>query len=525
MIDHTRPRTVPVRLTHSPSPRLFTEPHTSRLVGAALAAFIVFGAHASGDAQGDADSEERQALEDEMFGGGGAQAESTTEDDGARSTDRARDEAIFGEATATARVDSEAGDAESRIAARLGQEERDVAIGGRVFLQANVLLRQDPEVFEQPIVAPSLLDLYIDARPTDRLRAYARGRITHTASVSQEPVEVFGQTFIPQQDQANLDQLWLKFDIGRAVFVTAGRQTIRWGSGRIWNPTDFLNPQRLDPLAIFDLRLGVDLLKFHVPIESLGWNFYALGVFNEADTVQRVGGALRLEMLADTAEFAISAALRRDEPIRLGADVSAGIGPLEFHLESAFLTDVRTPYWTGELLLEQFRFLLPEPTDRRDEWIVQSNAGVEWQIDYGDSESLILGAEYFFNTFGYDSGNLYPAALVSGGFTPLYLGRHYTAAYLVLPSPGDLDDTSFFISSIFNVSDLSVLTRFDVRVQLLTDLTFNAFVAAHAGANDGEFRLEFDIPPLPGVTIPGLDQGISVPPQLIELGVSLALNF
>jgi hypothetical protein len=35
-----------------------------------------------------------------------------------------------------------------------------------------------------------------------------------------------------------LDQMWIRFDILETVFVTAGKQHVRWGTGRFWQPTD-----------------------------------------------------------------------------------------------------------------------------------------------------------------------------------------------------------------------------------------------------------------------------------------------
>ena len=67
-----------------------------------------------------------------------------------------------------------------------------------------------------------------------------------------------------------------KLDVYRTLFITVGQQPIRWGEGRFWNPTDLLNQQARDPLAIFDERLGVGLVKLHLPIEALAWNLYAV---------------------------------------------------------------------------------------------------------------------------------------------------------------------------------------------------------------------------------------------------------
>jgi len=68
-----------------------------------------------------------------------------------------------------------------------------------------------------------------------------------------------------------LDQMWLRFDIKHTVFVTAGRQHVRWGTARFWTPTDFLHIQHRNPLDVFDARTGTTMIKVHVPWEQ-GWN-------------------------------------------------------------------------------------------------------------------------------------------------------------------------------------------------------------------------------------------------------------
>src|SRR5690606_19660923 len=127
--------------------------------------------------------------------------------------------------------------------------------------------------------------LYLDARPNDDLRFFARARVTHrfAAPAAATPLARLGGT--PPETEGALDQLWLKFDVDDVLFVTAGRQPIKWGAGRFWNPTDVLNRARRDPIAVFDERLGVSLVKIHLPLEASGWNFYAIGDFEDASTV------------------------------------------------------------------------------------------------------------------------------------------------------------------------------------------------------------------------------------------------
>ncbi len=97
-----------------------------------------------------------------------------------------------------------------------------------------------------------------------------------------------------------LDQLWVNFDVDHRAFVTVGRQHVKWGVGKFWNPTDYLHPVKRDPLATFDTRTGTTLVKLHVPWEKRGWNLYAVGLLEDAggDTGQPTNRLGRRSALA-----------------------------------------------------------------------------------------------------------------------------------------------------------------------------------------------------------------------------------
>lgn len=416
---------------------------------------------------------------------------------------------------------------------RLGLAAERLEIGGLLYLRMQYGARNqgNPETF--PIGSPNLLDLYMDARPNERLRAFARGRATHTflreAELGADPMQ-FQQT----GTNVALDQLWIKFDVEHRLYVTAGRQPIRWGAGRFWNPTDFLNPQRRDPLAVFDERLGVSLLKLHLPLEASGWNLYAIANVEDAGTAEQVGGALRLEKLIGLTEFSLSLAARKDDPLQLGADITFPIGLIDFRFEGAFLRGVRRPFYRGPVSLDPEDPIPPTAFSREDEWIPQLVAGAEIGIPYGDDDAVYLGAEYFYNGMGYDEATLYPWLLFTGDFTPLYLGKHYAGVYASAIGPGSWNDTTLIASLLGNLSDGSFLGRFDWRVRLLTYLDFNAFAALHFG-NEGEFAFGLRLPSMevPEELVPqlppGLDEvlamGIDLAPPLLDLGVGISLRF
>ena len=170
-------------------------------------------------------------------------------------------------------------------------QEDPLKIGGlfytRIFLTA---LQNQP--FDQSTLSfPTLVDVYLDARPTDRLRAFVLGRLTYdpffAVTVGGTALPGVPASTVPSNPAVVLDQAWLAFDIGHAVFLTVGRQHVKWGVARFFSPTDFLASQPRDPLALFDSRLGVTMIRAQVPWERAGWNFTAIALF---EPTQLVGG-------------------------------------------------------------------------------------------------------------------------------------------------------------------------------------------------------------------------------------------
>ncbi len=305
-----------------------------------------------------------------------------------------------------------------------------------------------------------------------------------------------------------LDQLWVNFDVEHRAFVTAGRQHVKWGVGKFWNPTDYLHPVKRDPLATFDVRTGTTMVKLHVPWEKRGWNFYAVALLEDAagDTDPdaepagaRSGGGGRAEIVLGecragpgrgwcrtatargTASTSRPAIWRRRRLLRGGAAHGQGRSPLDRpgHARGR----ARPPHAAG-------------------------GGGRDLAFKYSDEDSATVGAEYFYNDLGYDDRRIYPFLLAGAprdrhrlerpahhrpadpqAFQPFYLGKHYAALNLVLPQPGSWNDTTIILSGIGNLSDRSYVARLDASVLVLTYLTVETFVAVHFGQKGGEFRL------------------------------------
>lgn len=402
----------------------------------------------------------------------------------------------------------------------LSLEEDILAIGGQVYLRLVHNIQEGEDFEDNPLSMPNLVDLYFDARPNDRVRAFVSGRLKYDPTIDPDAPGAFGQP-APDNPDILLDQLWLKFDVARAMWVTLGKQPIRWGTARLWNPVDVVNASRRDPLAFFDERTGVTLAKLHFPVESLGWNFYVVGLFDDGDSLDKIGAAVRGEFVFSTVEMSVSGMIQKDRKPRVGFDFSAGVWDFDIYGEVGVSFGSDLAVYEGKL--DILNLVLPTEVDLGDQAIPQVTAGLNYAVTYSDEDSLYIGAEYFFNDKGYDDEGLYPYLIYQGAFQPFYLGQHYAALYLLLPAPGRWDDTSFTLSGIGNLSDVSFLSRLDFTITVLTYLEIQSYVAVHAGTKGGEYRFAADIP---AINIPGqvAFPGVEVKPQMVDIGLNFRVS-
>jgi hypothetical protein len=434
-----------------------------------------------------------------------------------------------------------------------GKGEVPLSFGGTLYARSLVAWQEGVPPADWQLALPSLLDLWADARPNDRVRGFVLARTTYDPTAGAglsgaysglgQPGEATTAA-APAETTVVLDQLWVNFDVARTVFVTAGKQHTKWGAGRFWNPTDWLHPIRRDPLSVYDVREGVPIVKAHLPWEARGWNLYGAAMFADvAGSGARVGrlgavaGAGRAEIVLGTAEIGADAVAQDGRKPRYGVDVSAGVWDLDLYAEAALRPGADAPRLVADPAA---------PLGYRAEPVAgytpQITAGGSWSWKYSDEDSLTLGAEYFYNDAGYGSARIYPALLVAtmasdaaleaAGipraryFDPFYVGRHYAAAFLSLPSPGSWNDTTFTLSVLGNLSDRSFVARLDHSVLVLTYLRVETFVSGHLGAKGGELR--FAVPPTvvpdPTPTDPTRTSVFEVKAPVLEAGLALRVN-
>jgi hypothetical protein len=447
--------------------------------------------------------------------------------------------------------------------------DNPLQIGGQLYLRAQTTGRQNDDAWA--LTAPSLLDVYLDVRPNPRVRGFILGRMSFDptappgSATSNQVMNGSNGAFVGASatgfttfsnlrgPTSILDQMWIRFDVLNYLFVTAGKQHVRWGTGRFWQPTDYLHPIKRNPLDVFDARPGTTMLKLHVPWEERGWNFYGFAVTedpNEATpTLKQVAGAARAELVILGAELGLDTFVKNGQKPRFGVDLSTGIWELDVYGDVGIRSGQDFCVVTHAPVLPPGAPPLASPAPPPSEGVcpatvpfddraaprailheaalfnlaplsgvkVQAVGGVNWSHKYNDNDMFTLGAEYFYNQPGYSDTTLYPGILFNSNGTPVlnffYTGRHYAAVFASFPQPYSWNLTTFTLSTLGNLTDQSFISRLDYSYTLLTHISLEAFAGVHYGHTSGEFRF--------GIDIPGIQK---VDPLLIDLGVALRLK-
>ena len=428
-----------------------------------------------------------------------------------------RDDAIFGsEPTPSADAPAPVARPTTALVDKIAET---LSLGGRVELSSAVTKYEDGDAGSANFSRALLGELYFDARPNPEFRSLLRLRVSD-GTQSATP----GTTL-------QTDEAWVRFVQNRAVFYTVGKQHLKWGSGKFWNPTDFLAGESRDPFASFDRRLGTYLLKVHVPQEKQGFNYYALLNMNDAARVNQLSGALRGEFaLFGQTETALTAAFFSAGSVKLGADFSAALGPIDAYVESAFLHKERRRFYSGRF--DPTAGDMPTTVDRSDEWLRQTTAGASYTWKYADDDNISFGAEYFDNGLGYSDLTLELYALLSNDAQPLYIGRKYAGGYVRLAKPGSWNDTTFMLTGLSNLSDRSTTARLTTSWELATATRLEWYLSRCFG-EIGEFCLALpkqyqalaDAPSLPGDLPVGFQERLrGLPRSKVEVASGLGLT-
>jgi hypothetical protein len=339
---------------------------------------------------------------------------------------------------------------------------------------------------------------------------------------------------------------------------------VKWGTGQYFNPDDFLASQPRNPLAVFDARLGVSMLRVQVPWERTGLSFTAVAVFEPTQNIsttgstvsssggsvdlvtgttnssngllEDVGGAGQVEYDFKGGAVGVNALAQKNRAWRVGSYFTAGVGDFDIYGEAVLKQCLDLPNQTPNTTCgpsnptniitpggpyNGYIFgLVQQPSSP----VFQAVAGATYSINFEGNKSITLGAEYFYNQASFTAAQ-YPNLIFQGAFQPFYLGRNYVAVSATLNDT--TAKTTWVLTNIGNLTDVSFITRVDFLVTVLSYLQVESFVAVDYGHLGGEFRFGFNIPNAPvntgGTTPTPVHIFVNAPIVQLGLGIRLAL--
>ena len=355
---------------------------------------------------------------------------------------------------------------------------RTLSFGGAYLQQASISALHDGQDFSFGYSPPGLVDLFLNATPTEHVRGYLLLRLGFDPSAESEELL-----------QLMVDQLSLRFDLDHQVFFTLGRQQVIWGPGMIWTPTDFLRPPNLTPLEAFDLRTGTDMFRVQVPLSGIRTNVTAAAFMvrtaevPEAEEETRFGAAFRVEVELPRGELGASAVFLQQRRPRYGLDLAIGLGDVDFYSAIAMQRDTERRLWRRTEAGFEPR-ALSSPAFQ-----VMAGATTQWRL--WDVYQLGLRLEGFWNELGYVDSEELTWLVANGDHEPLRSGRLYGVTQLSLTRRSAHEPT-LQVSIMGNILQRSFFTRVEASTVVVMAFRLGVFFEAPIGPAGSEFRFQTD---------------------------------
>jgi hypothetical protein len=351
--------------------------------------------------------------------------------------------------------------------------EENFQIGGTLSSEADFYIQNGVPLAQNTASNPNILFLYLDSKLENDSRVFARIRTFFDPTGVSGGTPNFASLTNPygfgtgtnENLSTSLQELRISTNISHQVFFTIGRQKVKYGAAKFFNPTDFLNSQPFNFFLPSDERPGVDMVKMQIPSGTN--NLYAVGLSGNPSSGNPAGGYFRDELGYDgvgnwlgSGEISLSGFLPKNQPGRAGFDLSQEVGDFDVYFEGA----------AGQ--------------DAGGDWKDALSTGASWQVRYADRET---------NTVTFE-GEYFQAGALS----------EYGIFAILLAGPGSLTDITFVETNLFDFNGQSGLSRLDTICQFSDRVSGRVYVSGSWGNLGGAFYL---------------------PNQLAQTGMRMDVNF
>ncbi|MCU0848622.1 MAG: hypothetical protein MUD12_12115 [Spirochaetes bacterium] len=308
----------------------------------------------------------------------------------------------------------------------------------------------------------------------------------------------------------SINEMFIDVNFDKAVYFRAGKQTLKWGTGILWTPTDLINIEKKNILDSSQVRQGTYGLKIHVPFGTAA-NLYSFVNMQKVSHANDIGGAVKLEVLLKNTEVSVSAvAKNRTVPV-YGCDFTSRLFLVDVHGEACMsygdnARKMREFPWylyattqTGAQAIEMI-YLNPGTHTSLDyrvsgRWIPKASLGFGKGFDVKDIKDRVrIDFEFFYNGSGYlrnmfDIDAMNTGYFLSRGlYTPNYYSRYYGGAFITVKQIF-IEEISAGLNYIINMCDKSSVVSGLISYSPVYDLSLNLMVNGFIGRRNREYTV------------------------------------
>jgi hypothetical protein len=294
--------------------------------------------------------------------------------------------------------------------------------------------------------------------------------------------------------------LYSKFNWNDALFLSFGKQPIRWGTGYFFSPADDIFAQSevdiSDPTAE---REGPLALRVHYPIPRTMHNLYAYAVLPRSNSLTELAAmkpediavAAKAELFFGNTEAALAGYYQRNQRPRAVLMATTGNGSFNFFGEGS----LAFPTTQSDLVIVKTGPSTYATSDRKADMLFAATGGVTYS---NQDWNFTAVSQYLYNGAGYSSlslGDILGAALAGTvSFSNLAgtlgglgrIGQHYGVLYLGWTELWD-SKWDFSVLAIENFSDWSGYVKPIVSFTFLNYVKLSAGASFSWGPNGSEF--------------------------------------
>ncbi|GEM_PF-1653234 len=297
-------------------------------------------------------------------------------------------------------------------------------------------------------------------------------------------------------DSFDLLEIFFDISINNILFIRVGKQVIHWGAATVWNPSDFINLNKYNPLESLDSREGKNGVRIHLPIKKFNlfvfFDFYNTAPTNQhqiTDFLSATSLGIRADYTIKDFEIAFTTYLTKDQHAKFGFDFSGyllgfGISGEAAFSASGYFEKVVDYTLDGQTLKPTFSYT--------DEPVFSFTIGLS-KI-FGDKKDYFLELDFFYNSDGYElddtikSENIYYLAVLSQKSGFLYNGKFY--GFLRLNKSNFINSyMSLTFTFIMNFTDYTYRAILSHSFSLPNILPFSYSIAYVGGEENREFTI------------------------------------